>query len=187
MGQQSSAVVPEAQPQIALVTGSSGGIGAAVVAALRVRGDVVIGRTERPSTGRSSRASTNSTSPTSSSRATWSRRSSPSTARIDVLVHAAGVLGGTPDPLVTTTEEFERVMGINATGTFTITREVANAMRERGLEDGSAALLGRGQGGPRRLPPLQRQQDRRAAHHVVDGEDPRAEWHLGQRREPEAR
>lgn len=48
--------------------------------------------------------------------------------RIDVLVHAAGVLGDTPDPLETSTAEFERIMTINATGTFTIAREAARAM-----------------------------------------------------------
>jgi NAD(P)-dependent dehydrogenase (short-subunit alcohol dehydrogenase family) len=52
--------------------------------------------------------------------------------RIDALVHTAGVLGGTADPLEVSTEEFERIMRINATGTFTITRETANAMRDAG-------------------------------------------------------
>ena len=48
--------------------------------------------------------------------------------RIDALVHAAGVLGETPDPLKTSTAEFARIMTINATGTFTVVRETAQAM-----------------------------------------------------------
>ena len=47
--------------------------------------------------------------------------------RLDALVHAAGVLGETPDPMRTSTAEFERVLTINATGTFTIVRESAQA------------------------------------------------------------
>ncbi|MFJ3024318.1 SDR family oxidoreductase [Streptomyces tendae] len=68
------------------------------------------------------------------------RRITAEHGRIDVLVHAAGVLGGTPDPLATMTEEFERTMRINATGTFTITREVANLMRGSGTK-GTILLL----------------------------------------------
>lgn len=140
MGQQSSAVVPEAQPQIALVTGSSGGIGAAVVAALQVRGDVVIGADRAPLDGQELAGFHELDVTDEQLTRDVVQKVLAEHGRIDVLVHAAGVLGGTPDPLVTTTEEFERVMGINATGTFTITREVANAMRERGTR-GTVLLL----------------------------------------------
>lgn len=51
--------------------------------------------------------------------------------RIDVLVHAAGVLGDTADPLKTSTAEFEHILSINASGTFTIVREIARAMLDR--------------------------------------------------------
>ena len=54
--------------------------------------------------------------------------------RIDVLVHAAGALGETADPLKTSTAEFERIMTINAAGTFTIVRETAHAMLDKGTK-----------------------------------------------------
>lgn len=43
MVQQSSAVEPLAQPQVVLITGSSGGIGASADAAPQTSGDLVIG------------------------------------------------------------------------------------------------------------------------------------------------
>lgn len=140
MVQQGSPVTRETTPQVALVTGSSGGIGAAVVAALEARGDVVIGADRSPLEGQRLAAFHELD-------VTDERRTRDVVhglvaehGRIDVLVHAAGVLGGTPDPLVTTTDEFERVMHINASGTFTISREVANAMRDRGTK-GTLLLL----------------------------------------------
>jgi len=140
MVQQSGAVAPTAQPQIALVTGSSGGIGAAVVTALQARGDVVIGADRAPLDGQDL-AGFHELDVTDEQRTREVvRRVIAEHGRIDVLVHAAGVLGGTPDPLVTTTDEFERIMRINATGTFTITREVANAMRDGGTK-GTILLL----------------------------------------------
>ncbi|MGQ3256552.1 MAG: SDR family NAD(P)-dependent oxidoreductase, partial [Microbacterium aurantiacum] len=51
MVQQSSAVAVEEQPQVALVTGSSGGIGAAAVDALQARGDIVVGADRVPLEG----------------------------------------------------------------------------------------------------------------------------------------
>lgn len=48
--------------------------------------------------------------------------------RVDALLHAAGVLGGTVDPMETTTAEFARIMEINATATFSIVRETAHVM-----------------------------------------------------------
>ena len=45
--------------------------------------------------------------------------------RIDVLVHAAGVLGTTPDIMETTTEEFDSILRINASATFSMVRETA--------------------------------------------------------------
>ncbi|NQX13030.1 SDR family oxidoreductase [Microbacteriaceae bacterium VKM Ac-2855] len=114
---------------MALVTGSSGGIGAAVVAALQKRGDIVVGADraalDEQDIGGFYELDVTDEKQTSD----VIHRIVAEHGRIDVLVHAAGVLGGTPDPLVTTTEEFERIMRINATGTFTITRDVANYMR----------------------------------------------------------
>jgi NAD(P)-dependent dehydrogenase (short-subunit alcohol dehydrogenase family) len=138
--QQSSAVTPGTQPQVALITGSSGGIGAAVVTALQARGDVVVGADRAPLDGQSLSGFHELDVTDEQRTGDVIRQLVAEHGRIDVLVHAAGVLGGTPDPLVTTTEEFERVMRINAGGTFTITREVANSMRDTGSK-GTMLLL----------------------------------------------
>lgn len=140
MVQQSGAVAPKTQPQIALVTGSSGGIGASVVTALRARGDIVVGADRGPLDGQDLDDFYQLDVTDEQQTADVVRQVVEKHGHVDVLVHAAGVLGGTPDPLVTTTEEFERVMRINATGTFTITREVANAMRDSGTK-GTILLL----------------------------------------------
>ncbi len=140
MVQQSSAVAPTPEPQVALVTGSSGGIGAAVVAALQARGDFVVGADRAPLDGQEIAGFYELDVTDEQQTSDVVRQVADEHARIDVLVHAAGVLGGTPDPMVTTTEEFERIMRINATGTFTITREVANLMRDSGTK-GTILLL----------------------------------------------
>ncbi|MEV7865420.1 SDR family oxidoreductase [Streptomyces sp. NPDC088124] len=138
MVQQSSALAP--LPQVALVTGSSGGIGAAVVEALQARGDIVVGADLAPLGGQDITGFSELDVTDEQQTAEVVRRTVAEHGRIDVLVHAAGVLGGTPDPLATTTEEFDRTMRINATGTFTITREVANLMRGSGTK-GTILLL----------------------------------------------
>jgi NAD(P)-dependent dehydrogenase (short-subunit alcohol dehydrogenase family) len=139
MVKQSRAIAPSTQ-QVSLVTGSSGGIGAAVVAALQARGDVVVGADRAPLVGQNIAGFYELDVTDEQQTADVVRQVVEDHGRIDVLVHSAGVLGGTPDPLVTTTEEFERVMRINATGTFTITREVANLMRDSGTK-GTILLL----------------------------------------------
>jgi NAD(P)-dependent dehydrogenase (short-subunit alcohol dehydrogenase family) len=119
--------------QIVLVTGSSGGIGAAVVDALVDRGDIVIGsdRTRPPDNQPlASFIDLDVTDEVQCRNAVQTVIANHG--RIDALVHTAGVLGETADPLKVSTEEFERIMRINATGTFTITREAANAMRDAG-------------------------------------------------------
>jgi NAD(P)-dependent dehydrogenase (short-subunit alcohol dehydrogenase family) len=139
MVKQSSAVAPSTQ-QVSLVTGSSGGIGAAVVTALQARGDVVVGADRAPLASQEIAGFYELDVTDEQQTGDVVRQVAADYGRIDVLVHSAGVLGGTPDPLVTTTEEFERVMRINATGTFTITREVANLMRDSGTK-GTILLL----------------------------------------------
>ncbi|WP_257890441.1 SDR family NAD(P)-dependent oxidoreductase [Rhodococcus sp. USK10] len=123
--------------QIVLVTGSSGGIGAAIVDALVERGDVVIGadRVGREGQDLASFIDLDITDESHTRDAV--RTVIDRHGRLDALVHTAGVLGETVDPLSTTTAEFERIMQINASGTFTIAREVANAM----LAAGTAGTL----------------------------------------------
>lgn len=140
MVQQSGEVERPTQPQVTLVTGSSGGIGASAVTALQARGDIVIGADRAPLDGQDMAGFYELDVTDERQTSDVVRRFVADHGRIDVLVHAAGVLGATPDPLVTTTEEFERVMRINATGTFTVTREVANTMRDGGTK-GTILLL----------------------------------------------
>jgi NAD(P)-dependent dehydrogenase (short-subunit alcohol dehydrogenase family) len=140
MVQQSSAVEPPSRRQVTLVTGSSGGIGASVVAALQVRGDVVVGADRARLDGQDIAGFYELDVTDEQRTADVVRQVVAEHGRIDVLVHAAGVLGGTPDPMVTSTEEFERIMRINATGTFTIAREVGNLMRDSGTK-GTMLLL----------------------------------------------
>ncbi|MDF2443652.1 MAG: hypothetical protein JWR01_1855 [Subtercola sp.] len=119
--------------QIVLVTGSSGGIGAAVVDALVERGDTVIGSDRTPPPSGQQLASFIDLDVTDEGQCRHAVQTVIADhGRIDALIHTAGVLGETADPLTVSTEEFERVMRINATGTFTITREAANAMRDAG-------------------------------------------------------
>ncbi len=140
MVQQGSEVTFATPRQVALVTGSSGGIGAAVVEALRARGDLVIGADRGPLDGQAITGFHELDVTDAQRSRDVIRQVMADHGRIDVLVHAAGVLGETPDPLLTTTEEFERIMRINASGTFTITREVAVAMRRIGTK-GAILLL----------------------------------------------
>lgn len=140
MDKETSAVAPLSPPQVTLVTGSSGGIGASVVTALRTRGDVVIGADRAPLDEQDIDGFWELDVTDEQQTSDVIREVVEEHSRIDVLVHAAGVLGGTPDPLATTTEEFERIMRVNATGTFTITREVANVMRNSGTK-GTILLL----------------------------------------------
>jgi NAD(P)-dependent dehydrogenase (short-subunit alcohol dehydrogenase family) len=140
MVQQSAAVASSTQPQVSLVTGSSGGIGAAVVDALQARGDVVVGADRARLDGQDIAGFYELDITDEQQISDTVRQVVAEHGRLDVLVHAAGVLGGTPDPLATTTEEFDRIMRINATGTFSITREVANAMRDSGTK-GTILLL----------------------------------------------
>ncbi|MDV6212648.1 SDR family oxidoreductase [Rhodococcus erythropolis] len=123
--------------QVVLVTGSSGGIGAAVVDELVARGDVVIGadRIERQGQDLAEFLDLDITDEVRTREAV--RAVIDRHGRLDALVHTAGVLGETVDPLSTTTAEFERIMAVNASGTFTIAREVANAM----LAAGTAGTL----------------------------------------------
>lgn len=118
--------------QIVLVTGSSGGIGGAIVHALNAVGAVVVGA-DRAQTNDQELASFFPLEITSEEQcAQVIQNVTDKYGRVDSLVHAAGVLGTTPDLLETTTAEFEAIMRINAAGTFSMVREAARSMIETG-------------------------------------------------------
>ncbi|WPO88834.1 SDR family oxidoreductase (plasmid) [Herbiconiux sp. KACC 21604] len=121
--------------QIVLITGSNGGIGASMVESFTTAGATVIGA-DRSDVGRQSTLSGyHSLDVTDESAVALAISRIVSThGRIDALVHAAGVLGETPDPMRTSTAEFERIMSINTTGTFTIVRETGQAMLDTGTK-----------------------------------------------------
>lgn len=118
------------QDQVVLVTGANGGIGASVLAAYAESGATVIG-SDRGG-GRLEVGAGYYDLDVTDEAATTQVIADVISAygRIDALVHAAGVLGETADPLKTSTTEFQRIMTVNATGTFTIVRETARAMLE---------------------------------------------------------
>jgi 3-oxoacyl-[acyl-carrier protein] reductase len=114
--------------QVVLITGANGGIGSALVSAYGNAGATVIGSDVGPSrtdlaAGYHDVDVTDEASVTAMIGDVVKQHG-----RIDALVHAAGVLGKTVDPLETSTAEFERILSINTTGTFTIARETAHAM-----------------------------------------------------------
>lgn len=113
--------------KVVLVTGSSGGIGSAAIDALEAAGATIIGADRSPRD--QTLAAFVQLDVTSEQQcATVVRDVVANFGRIDVLIHAAGVLGTTPDPMETTTEEFESIMRINASGTYSMVRETAHAM-----------------------------------------------------------
>jgi NAD(P)-dependent dehydrogenase (short-subunit alcohol dehydrogenase family) len=114
--------------QVVLVTGSSGGIGDAVVDALTAEGALVIGADRGPKEGQDLAGFFPLDITSEEQCATVVRDITTTYGRIDALVHAAGVLGATPDIMKTTTEEFDFIMRINGSGTFSMVRETAKSM-----------------------------------------------------------
>ncbi|MCR2816861.1 SDR family NAD(P)-dependent oxidoreductase [Microbacterium jiangjiandongii] len=116
--------------EVVFITGATGGIGASMASAYRDAGKLVIGadRGNEAPDGVDLYLPLDVTDEAATAAAVAQIVSTYG--RIDVLVHAAGVLGETPDPMSTSTEEFDRIMRINATGAFTIVRETAQAMKD---------------------------------------------------------
>ena len=114
--------------QVVLVTGSNGGIGASMVDAYAQAGATVIGADLAGDVPDTAAAYFDLDVTDEVAVAAVIADVIARFGRIDALVHAAGVLGETPNPLETSTAEFQRIMTINATGTFTIVRETAQAM-----------------------------------------------------------
>lgn len=129
-----------AADQVVIVTGGTGGIGSALVTAYGELGGTVINADRGPT-------------PVGDAAAYYDLDVTDEAAvkemladviekhgRIDVLLHAAGVLGDTADPMNTTTAEFAGIMAINATAAFMITREAAQSMLDLGVK-GSILLF----------------------------------------------
>jgi len=123
--------------QVVLVTGSSGGIGDAAVSALTAAGAVVIGADRSPKEDQSLKEFYPLDITSEEQCATVVKDIAAKYGRVDVLIHAAGVLGPTPNIMETTTEEFDSILRINATATFTMVRETAKSM----LESGTAGAI----------------------------------------------
>ena len=123
--------------QVVLVTGSSGGIGDAAVSAFVAAGALVIGADRSPKEDQALGAFYPLDITSEQQCATVIQDIKARFGRIDVLVHAAGVLGTTPDIMETTTEEFDSILRINASATFSMVRETAKSM----LESGTAGAI----------------------------------------------
>lgn len=127
--------------QVVLITGASGGIGREAVRAFMDRGDVVVGADRAAPDDAEGLASFIQLDVTDERAcADAVARVIADHGRLDVLVHAAGVLGTTPDPLRTSTAEFDEIMRINGSSSFTMAREAANAMLAGGIK-GSILLI----------------------------------------------
>src|SRR5690349_742755 len=96
--------------QVVLVTGSSGGIGDAAVSALTASGAIVIGADRSPKEDQSLEAFHPLDITSEQQCATVIQDIQAKYGRLDVLVHAAGVLGPTPDIMETSTEEFDSIL-----------------------------------------------------------------------------
>lgn len=129
-----------AADQVVIVTGGNGGIGAAIVAAYVELGATVINSDRGPSAVGAAAAYFDLDVTDEVAVKAMLADVVEAYGRIDVLIHAAGVLGDTVDPMSTTTAEFERVMTINGTAAFTVTRETAQVMIDLGIK-GSILLL----------------------------------------------
>lgn len=122
------------QDQIVFVTGANGGIGSSMVSSYAESGATVIASDRGGEKPEAAVAYFDLDVTDERSTAAAVADIIARYGRIDALVHAAGVLGETPDPLKTSTSEFARIMTINATGTFTIVREAAQAMLDHQIK-----------------------------------------------------
>lgn len=118
------------QDQVVLVTGANGGIGASVLSAYVESGAIVIGSDRGGRRGEEGDGYYDLDVTDEAATIQVIADLVSTYGRIDALVHAAGILGETADPLKTSTAEFQRIMTVNASGTFTIVREAARAMLE---------------------------------------------------------
>jgi 3-oxoacyl-[acyl-carrier protein] reductase len=122
------------QDQIVFVTGANGGIGSSMVSAYAEGGATVIASDRGGEKPEAAVAYYDLDVTDENATAAAIADVIARFGRMDALVHAAGVLGETPDPLKTSTSEFARIMTINATGTFTVVRETAQAMLDHQIK-----------------------------------------------------
>jgi 3-oxoacyl-[acyl-carrier protein] reductase len=115
--------------RVALVTGGASGIGAASAARLRDGGAQVAVFDREPADGYLSVTGDISRSEDVSAGVAQVERE---LGRVDVLVNAAGVAGESLRTVDVHDEEWERVLAINATGSFWTVRAVLPGMIERG-------------------------------------------------------
>jgi 3-oxoacyl-[acyl-carrier protein] reductase len=113
----------------ALVTGGASGIGAATAARLRASGAEVAVFDREPVEGYVSVTGDISSSADVNAAVAQVERD---LGRIDVLVNSAGVPGESLRTVDVTDEEWQRVLGINANGSFYMCRAVLPGMIERG-------------------------------------------------------
>src|SRR3954471_15136796 len=113
----------------ALVKGGAGGIGAAAAERLRAGGAEVAVFDREPVEGYVSVTGDISSSGDVNAAVAEAERA---LGRIDVLVNSAGVPGESIRTTEVTDEEWQRVLAINANGTFYMCRAVLSGMVERG-------------------------------------------------------
>jgi NAD(P)-dependent dehydrogenase (short-subunit alcohol dehydrogenase family) len=115
--------------RVALVTGASSGIGAAVAERLSASGAEVAALDLRPTDGYLSvQADISRSSEVNEAVAQVEQQ----LGRIDVLVNCAGIPGRSLRTVDVDDDEWQRVMGINASGSFFLSRAVLPGMLERG-------------------------------------------------------
>jgi 3-oxoacyl-[acyl-carrier protein] reductase len=115
--------------QVALVTGGASGIGAAAAARLAASGARVGVFDRRPANGL---LTIEGDLACSADLAAAVRRVEAELGSIDILVNCAGIPGESLRTVEVTDEEWERVLAVNASGTFYACRAVIPRMVERG-------------------------------------------------------
>jgi NAD(P)-dependent dehydrogenase (short-subunit alcohol dehydrogenase family) len=115
--------------RVALVTGAASGIGAAVATRLRAGGAEIAALDLQPVDGYFSvQADISRSSEVNAAVA----RVEQEFGRLDVLVNSAGIPGRSLRTVEVDDEEWQRVLGINASGSFYLSRAVLPGMVERG-------------------------------------------------------
>jgi 2-dehydro-3-deoxy-L-rhamnonate dehydrogenase (NAD+) len=115
--------------RVALVTGAASGIGAAVAKRLRASGAEIAALDLQPVDGCFSvQADISRSSEVNAAVA----RVEQEFGRLDVLVNCAGIPGRSLRTVEVDDEEWQRVLGINASGSFYLSRAVLPGMVERG-------------------------------------------------------